>query len=244
MSFFSRSRRKKEKEDRFEADVRAAAKLLVAEEKYAKVQQEDTVIGQMRFLQNKIELCEKKLAKHEAEKREIMTQLLPYKQKNIAMPDALKRKLVRSKKDIQITTGHLAALESKLDGIKMAVDNQEVTKVLDDANKVVDAIAPSPTRVEHIIGMAQEQAANLEEANNAFIIGASMGMELVDDDDLEAQLAEYEVGHGITGEVTDLNVGDTTSLPLPKKIQRPENADSDEVELEQELKRLEMAPVM
>ncbi len=82
MSFFGRvSTRKQRVNERYNAEVRAAAKLLEIEAQNGKPQELDQLNEQMRILEDKIEKWEKKVAKHEAEKKELLTQLLPYKQK-------------------------------------------------------------------------------------------------------------------------------------------------------------------
>lgn len=252
MGLFTSKKKKAEKEAaraalvaREAASLQAAqakrAETATAAKKAAATEKQDLIITEMRGMKGKIALWEKKVAKLEADKAVVLGRLSAAKQKGLKLNEVDKRKLAKVNRDLKLTQAQLETLENKLSGIEQANANEDVVNVVENANKVTDAIAPSIDKVEDVLAKADDQAKDLEDANTAFLVNTMH--DDVDDDDLLAELGEYELANDIVSAKPAPAAASTIpSVPTtaPARPARASAAPAEDDE-EAEMRRLEQS---
>lgn len=166
------------------ARQRAAAKRAEADQK------QEMAITEMRSIKEKIAMWQKKVEFLQSEKKKVLAKMALDKEKNIRFKDEDKKKLADTNRKIKITQGQLETLEAKLTGIEQAAANVSVVDTLATANDVTDKISKPIDEVQDVLQKAEDQRAELEEANLEFMLPSRH--DVIDDDELLADLEDFE----------------------------------------------------
>lgn len=255
MGLFGR-KKKAEKEAQKALEIERRAQQLQKEreqtvqaQKQAAIQKKDDdrqqVLQDMRQISAKVELWNKKVAKLESDRDEVRTKLLAYSQKKLPLPETLARKHERIKKDLKLAQGQLTTLENTKSNLEAAQNNAYLVEGVEQGSAAIERIAPSTERVEEVLGKAQDQEADIEEANSIFLADAQKVA--YDEDDLLEELNQFSVEQGLAEpqqvqqkpQTAEAIPSPPDTAPTPARQPQPAPATITVDPAEEEMRRLE-----